>query len=154
MPFNAPASIPQITAYYPPTFDTIHPPPSRQDIGTNRHLNQQFVSIKAALLTMLRTRHVSNLPLGFPFQCVAHGGLDSIDGVPQTRLSMSSYEFPEYVNFDPISPPCRAIFSYTAPANLFDPSTVGESPSSRMTWQIKIPSRNTVYPNETPTCKY
>src|SRR5260221_2307930 len=67
MPFNAPSSIPKITyasyspqnpLYYPPghsTFNTDgHPPPTQRDLYTNHKLNQRFVSVKAALLTMLR----------------------------------------------------------------------------------------------------
>jgi len=164
MPFYAPASVPKITyASYsprnPPGHSTFsgHPPPTQRDVYTNHRLNQHFVSVKAALLTMLRTRHLPNLPFGFPFRCVrvAPGRTAGDSGAAaHPQLSDSSYEFFEYVVVDPMSPPCCAIFSYTAPTHRREPAARNGASSSKMTWRIKIPSPDSMSPNEARTCTF
>lgn len=166
MPFNPPSSVPKITyasyspqnpQYYPPGHSTDdHPPPTQRDVHTNHKLNQHFVSVKAALLTMLRTRHLPNLPPAFPFRFVrvAPGRVASDSGTDRPQLSYSSYEFLEYVVVDPMSPPCCAVFSYTAPSHCYDPAAKNGASLSKMTWQIKIPSLDSMAPNEPRTCTF
>lgn len=112
-----------------------NPLPTQHDVYTNYQANNRFVSVKGALLAMLRKRQVLNSPSGFPFRLSSGGTCDDLCGVTQPRLLHSSYEFFEYVAVDHELPSCRAAFSYTAPG---EHGTRG----GNMSWQIKIPARD------------
>ncbi len=149
MPFTAPPTIPQLSfapyssvysglPSYPPAGCVISP-----NMQANRALNDEFVALKARLLTLLRKRRLPNMPRGFPFHLVPSGGADD------WTLSQSSYEFFECISVDQWSAPSYAVFSYTAPG--YGHTSQG-GPSS-MTWRVLIPSRESLHPSEPITCE-
>jgi hypothetical protein len=151
MPFTAPPTIPQLSfapyssqnlvysglPNYPPAGCVISP-----IMQAHRALNDEFVALKARLLTLLQRRRLPNMPRGFPFHLVPSEGADGF------TLSQSSYEFSECIFVDQWSAPSYAVFSYTAPGY----GTSQGGPSS-MTWRVLIPSRESLRPSEPITCE-
>lgn len=144
MPFNAPATIPNVhyrdAPYgypeylsYPSSSHLQHPFPANAPIVPppntilyDQLYNSDHLRVRCHIRQLLKHNEVTALPVGFPFRCVSSGG--------SARISHSSYEFKEtlYLNDERETRVQEATFVYTSP---------DRSANGMMSWQIFLSAR-------------